>query len=634
MSLEHDQASSTSSRSRSSTDLAAEWWRTRYTSSSLPLRLIDALKRRQPDFRHTNPHCFYRGERLWRWVRRAIPAMLAGGSLALALALPPGVRAAGITVNGLGDGDLVTLAANTTCDLREAIEAANTNAAVGQCAAGEAGALDTITLPAGIISLSAAGAGDDLNASGDLDIIPGGGDLAIIGQGAADTIIRGNFAVADRERLLDIFNTATVTISGVTLTGGFNLSCGGAICNDGTLTITDSVLTTNVSEQIGGAIYNSYDGVLTIVNSTISSNSAPAGGAIYNNGQVTITDSTISGNDAAYVGGGIFIGYGAVTLSSSTISGNSGLFSGGGIYNAAGDLTLANSTVSSNTTRYDGGGIFMLGGSVTLVNSTISANTADSDQNGDGDSGGLRANGTTTLRNSIIAGNHAPDGQSPDLSGLIITATNNLIGDSSGSLGITNGTNGNIVNPAPGLGPLANNGGPTRTHALLFGSPAIDAGDNATCDATPINQLDQRGDLRPQGPSCDIGAFEAGAAEINLLDGTTDIPDGTGIVSFGTTPAGSPLQRTFTISNTGVFTLSLSAPTSLPTGFSLVSPFPTSVAPGGTVTFTLQLDATTAGTYSGEVSFATTDIDENPFNFTVNGIVGDRRIFLPLIVKP
>jgi CSLREA domain-containing protein len=184
---------------------------------------------------------------------------------------------------------------------------------------------------------------------------------------------------------------------------------------------------------------------------------------------------------------------GNVNISDVTIkNGGSNVDDGGGIYNG-GTLTLNNSTVSGNIASA-GGGIYN-SGTLALNNVTIANNTAD---NGGGISND--ASGTVEFRNTIIAGN-APH----DCSGTLSSQGYNL--DSDGTCHLT-GT-GDISNSNAKLGPLQNNGGKTETHALLPGSPAIDAGDDATCEAT-----DQRGEFRPldgdgvNGPRCDIGAFE------------------------------------------------------------------------------------------------------------------------------
>jgi len=259
----------------------------------------------------------------------------------------------------------------------------------------------------------------------------------------------------------------------------------------------------------GGGVYNA--GTVNINNSSISDNAAdnnPAGGITNRNtGTMTITNSTVSRNTADGGGGGITNNYGTLTIANSTISGNTAKEKGGGIC-SRGALTIVNSTISGNTAKENGGGICSSrGGALTVINSTITNNTADSDDDNDGNGGGIHCTeGTVTLKNTIVAGN--TDGTSrgdvyPDISGDITGNADNLIGDTTGGEAGTAGTGSDIVNPAPGLGALADNGGPTQTHALLTGSPAL----NAVTDCTDVT-TDQRGVARPQGPGCDIGAFE------------------------------------------------------------------------------------------------------------------------------
>ena len=148
----------------------------------------------------------------------------------------------------------------------------------------------------------------------------------------------------------------------------------------------------------------------------------------------------------------------------------------------------------------------MLGGTFTSINSTFTNNRADNDNNAAGTGGGVfHGSGTTTLRNTIVAGNVNEDGASDaadDISGTVDPASSfNLIG-TGGAGGLTNGVNSNQVGVAsPGLGPLAANGGTTQTHALLIDSPALDAGDNtaATDNGLTDGSARLRADSRRRG---------------------------------------------------------------------------------------------------------------------------------------
>src|SRR5262249_47904347 len=294
---------------------------------------------------------------------------------------------------------------------------------------------------------------------------------------------------------------------------GFDISAGGGIANSGSLTVSNSTVAGNeafgqaklgLPTGMGGGIYNFSGGTATVSNSTLSGNSANHDGCgIVNSGTLTVSNSTISGNR----GDGIYNNCGGTaTVSSSTLSGNRG---GGGIYNL-GTLTVSNSTLSGNP---DGGiinfdtltvsnstlsgntdhGIYNYSGMLTVSNSTISGNTANV-------GGGIYSYaGGVNLRNTILAGN---TGYAPDLFGPLTSSGYNLIGNTSGGSGYAPT---DLLNVNPLLGPLANNGGPTLTHALLPGSPALDAGDNTGAPA-----FDQRGPGFPRivGGTIDIGAFE------------------------------------------------------------------------------------------------------------------------------
>ena len=175
-------------------------------------------------------------------------------------------------------------------------------------------------------------------------------------------------------------------------------------------------------------------------------------------------------------------------------------------------LILLDSTIGGNSTSIGNGGGIDNYNTLTVLNSTVNGNTAGQRGGGILNSSG----GTITLNTTIIAGNTAVSG-GPDCSGIPASQGHNLIGDSSGC-SFTAAT-GDLLNVDPLLGPLQDNGGPTFTHALLPGSPAIDAGDDATCLDT-----DQRGISRPQRAACDIGAYEFVEGDANG-DGVVDAAD-------------------------------------------------------------------------------------------------------------
>ena len=417
-------------------------------------------------------------------------------AILLALLLVSGgqpAHAVGFTVDSTADvvdaspGDGVCATAGGACTLRAAIMEANALAGA-----------DIITLPAGTYTLTISGAGDS---GGDLDITA---DLTITGAGQATTVVDGDGAF----RVFRVLSGNTVDIAGVTIQNGIPLpdGRGGGIINEaGAVTLTDSTVSGNraTGGRSCGGIYNNGAASLTLIRSTVSGNAGgggSSGGGICNfpnNGTVTLIDSTVSDN-TAHVGGGIWNNNGTLTLTNSTVSGNTATY-GGAIWNTNnGTVTLTNSTVSSNTTTgsFGGGGILNGGvgfaaGTVMLTNSTVSGNTATI-------GGGISNFGTVTIKNTIVANSTSGD----DCAGVITVEGNNFVESPGACVIVGSGTFNGGFDPL--LGPLADNGGPTQTHALLAGSPAIDAG-SPDC---PPPATDQRGVARPQGAACDIGSVE------------------------------------------------------------------------------------------------------------------------------
>lgn len=316
-----------------------------------------------------------------------------------------------------------------------------------------------------------------------------------------------------------VYNTAAgaMTINDSTFSGNTASSAadgyGGAIENFGTLALNGSTFTDNTARWNGGAIEN-WGGQLTVAGCTFTTNSANAGGAINNNwyGTLNITDSTLRENTAG-AGGGLYNDNNSpAEVSGATFVGNSATdTTGGGISNAGGSsLTVANSTFSANTAASYGGGIHNQDGVVTLTNVTLMGNSS-------GGGGGISNSdaGTLKYRNTVVAG--SPGGGDCLSSGAIGENIHNLVQDGSCSP---------LLTGDPRLDALADNGGPTETHALLPDSPAIDAGDPATCPAT-----DQRGEARDDW-ACDIGAFELKYAD---SDHVVKEIGGPGTYTFGPT---------------------------------------------------------------------------------------------------
>jgi LPXTG-site transpeptidase (sortase) family protein len=126
------------------------------------------------------------------------------------------------------------------------------------------------------------------------------------------------------------------------------------------------------------------------------------------------------------------------------------------------------------------------------------------------------------------------------------------------------------------------------------------------------------------------GSVSEAPGEIAILEGINPVVDGTGSVDFGSTLVGTPVSRTFTVQNSGTYALDLGT-LSLPGGFSLVGSYPSSVASGDSTSITVQLDALSAGTYSGTFSLPNDDLDENPYTFALTGTVSNLTLRTPLI---
>jgi hypothetical protein len=213
----------------------------------------------------------------------------------------------------------------------------------------------------------------------------------------------------------------------------------------------------------------------------------------------------VSRNEAGTDGGGIFTDFSALTASRSTIAGNDALDDGGGVfYTANSTFNLTNSTVSGNSANDDGGGIDTNEGTTNLRNATVNRNVAGSGGGVVRTAGSLAIN----LRNSILAGNFDVSPGASDCSGTLNSDGYNLFGALTGCT-IGGVTTGNLTNPDPGLALLSANGGATLTHALLAGSPALNAGYPGSGAGQPCETIDQRSLPRGGGAGlCDIGAFE------------------------------------------------------------------------------------------------------------------------------
>jgi beta-glucanase (GH16 family) len=303
--------------------------------------------------------------------------------------------------------------------------------------------------------------------------------VTIDATGAPGLVISGGGA----NRVVLVNAGTTATIRSATLADGYGWQLAGGVLNNGTLTLDrvtlrDNVMDTNAGDfwQGGGGIYNGAGATLTLVDSTVANNTARwSGGGIYSffNTTTTIVRSTISSNVANDVGGGI---------------------------RSLGTMAITNSTISGNTsTGWHGGAIFHTDGTVTISSSTITNNTGPDWAPSaifNGSFGGPAP--TLTLTDSIVSGNRWYACERSIGANILISGGHNLVQDAT-----CNPAASDLIGVNPLLGALGDNGGPTQTHALGAGSPAIDAAGAASCPAT-----DQRGVTRPQGAGCDIGAYE------------------------------------------------------------------------------------------------------------------------------
>lgn len=311
-------------------------------------------------------------------------------------------------------------------------------------------------------------------------------NVQIIGAGPDKTIVDGQ---KHGSGFLVAFSNVDVTIEGMTVRNGTGSPDGGGIYHCfGTITIDDVVLEGNsvpapTVDGFGGAMYNCPGSTMTIIDSTVRDNIANAGGGICNGGLLTIINSTFSGNTARDIrGGGAVFNYGVLHVANSTFSGNKALAGVGGairnglLFGASGGAQIDNSTISGNsaaTGPSPGGGIYNHFGLPIY------------------------------LQNSIVANN------TPQNCGGAPLATEGFNLSSDGTCDLDGAGDLNKVDPK--LGGLHDNGGPTQTMALLFGSPAIDGGNRSGCRdwLGHLLKTDQRGMPRLDQPrGCDIGAFE------------------------------------------------------------------------------------------------------------------------------
>lgn len=409
--------------------------------------------------------------------------------LLIAVVAAPVVATHGATIT-VAPGEVTVNAGNGRCSLREAIANAESDSdtSSGDCTAGNG--TDTIELAASsTYSLPDSAVTDAKYGNSGLPEI--NTTIVIDGNGATiqrDTSLFSSEACSGtgaKFRIVYVGPTGNLTLNDVTMRYGCAelgfTGAGGAVFNRGTVNANDTTIASNQAHSSGGAIHN--DGTMNLTRSTVTSSSTiyGAGGAIVNTATLNVLQSTVYANKTPGAGGGIDNTYGSAEIANSTLSGNSANGNGAGVFNTGSTATFTNATIADNHgTDYAatvGIGIYQNFGTVKLENTLVALQTR-----------GTNCSGISSSTNSF-----ADDGS---CSGATYTAT-------------------------PMIGGLADNGGPTLTHALLSGSPAIDTGDNSICSASPVNGVDQRGEVRPRygatANNCDVGAFEAvGAANVSL----------------------------------------------------------------------------------------------------------------------
>ena len=379
-----------------------------------------------------------------------------------------------------------------------------------------AGAVVLTSAPAGAVTVSTeaelqaafgSAVETEIVLANDVDLTCGGGGDLTRANATSVTIMGNGFAINQTcagQRVMDKnAGGGTLTLDGVTLTGGDTSGDGGAVRALGTnVVITSSTITGNTTSSAGfggGAVLAGGD--VTVTGSTISDNHATAhqGGGIWSSSNVSIASSTFSGNTASGFAGAVFAS-GDVTVDSSTFSENSG--SSGGAITTSGGVVLTNSTLSNNVATDSGGAIRTLGADATLVYSTVVQNSSPSGAN-------VAIDGVLHSFGSVVA---LPAGGGENCA-VDSSASNgyNFSDDASCGFGAT----GDRESAGdPDLGALADNGGPTATRLPGSTSPLLDAIPTVACqdDGAAGVTTDQRGVSRPQGSACDIGAVEVEVA--------------------------------------------------------------------------------------------------------------------------
>ena len=369
----------------------------------------------------------------------------------------------------------------STCSLREAVQAANTDAAFGGCSAGSGA--DSIRLPVstGVYRLQLSGGDEDNNLSGDLDIRS---VISIVSQAAPGGDVDPEMVELEcrTDRCFHVFSGGDLRVVGMTLSGGD---------------------VTGFANSFGGLIRRQFDGILNLERVILRDGRASQGGAIYEfgDGTTTMTDVALIGNTATGFGGAwTHRGPSRATLNNVTISGNIAN-TGGGIA-MDGPAGFRHVTITDNVARSTAGGG---GGGVLILNAAQGSTDLD-------------------IANTVIAGNHYANHALQNDNDLSCTGTQlsfrsySLVQRGNCTFPVFDGP---LLNADPKLAPLFDYGSAVPTHALLDGSPLIDAGNNGSGIAACLF-ADARGVVRPAA-TCDIGAYER---VINYtVNSTADFPD-------------------------------------------------------------------------------------------------------------
>ncbi len=422
----------------------------------------------------------------------------------------------------------------------------------------------------------------------------------------------------------------TLFIGGSNFAGNIAGEKGGAIAliTTSPMQISDSIFSGNIatgaqSDHGGGAIYidNSYEeNSITIERTAFNGNLTPggSGGAMQIAGDIPVTvinssfNANIAGGNTSGQGGGIFVREGDLHLLKTAFNGNV-------------------ASPSPSNISGQGGAIYNLGGTVRAANSSFFLNVAGLGQGGALYNNDVTRDAIIELRNVTISGNQASSGGAmlnfnaenqrinriALWNSIVEVGSTGLGGTCAGDLPQNNGNNlqfpgtacgGGITSADPLLEAPFFNGGAIAsllTQALQPGSPAIDAGNNAVCAAAPVDGEDQRGDLRPKGSTCDIGAFEADPA----VPGYGSTPVQSGPILIGNTSVGAPISSSFTIFSTGSAALNVSNPTlggANPGEFNVQTAFPLTFS-SGSRTVNLGCNATAVGNHSATLTLNTND---------------------------